>query len=558
MLEDFAGSIVWPYLLGLLASLTLEAGLQPRVASLWRRPLSSIGIHAGLWTLLFGLELMLFRRPYFGALNVLAIQLLLVLVNNAKFHSLREPFVFSDFEYFTDALRHPRLYLPFFGVGRALLAGGGYGAALWAGTVFEESLTAGAGLWLASFLDLFEEAPVDVNMPLLPFLVLSGLIASCGLVVSVLCGQRRTDLSFDAVRDTHRLGMAAALWNYGVQERRPTESLRQSAPFAGHQSSKVIAEAMPHLIMVQSESFFDVRRLVSNIQSTVFSTYDVMRSEASHHGQLCVPAWGANTLRTEFAALSGLNPDVLGVHRFSPYRKLALEGVASIASFLRSQGYRTICVHPYPASFYRRDRIFPALGFDEFIDLEWFRDAPRFGSYVSDLAVADYVRSRLEEMSDQPLFVYVITMENHGPLHWEKTNDADVDRFFKAPPAAGCSDLVAYVRHIANHNAMLAHLRTTLNTLGRPAALCHFGDHVPIMPAVYAHYGVPAGNTDYFIWRNLELSASLDTDPGPREPQALSAHDLPMLFLNSTAVFGTSPFACRQTPGGCRSVAPTI
>ena len=41
--------------------------------------------------------------------------LTLVLVNNAKFTALSESFVFQDYEYFTDAIRHPRLYIPFLG-----------------------------------------------------------------------------------------------------------------------------------------------------------------------------------------------------------------------------------------------------------------------------------------------------------------------------------------------------------------------------------------------------------------------------------------------------------
>ena len=46
----------------------------------------------------------------------------------------------------------------------------------------------------------------------------------------------------------------------------------------------------------------------------------------------------------------------------------------TIASYLRDLGYRTICVHPYPSTFYGRDRVFPVLGFDEFVDLESFGD----------------------------------------------------------------------------------------------------------------------------------------------------------------------------------------
>jgi hypothetical protein len=66
--------------------------------------------------------------------------LFLVLVSNAKYHALREPFIFQDFEYFSDVFRHPRLYLPFLGAGKAALAVLAFGGAVYAGLALEESL----------------------------------------------------------------------------------------------------------------------------------------------------------------------------------------------------------------------------------------------------------------------------------------------------------------------------------------------------------------------------------------------------------------------------------
>ncbi|MGH8816797.1 MAG: hypothetical protein ACREX5_09420 [Achromobacter pestifer] len=154
MIEAFWIPLLPPYLIGLVLSFLVEALLTPRPVAPWRRPAAAVGVHVGVWTLAFALELMLFRRPYFAVANVLAIELLIVLVSNAKYQALREPFVYPDFEYFTDAIKHPRLYLPFFGIGRAIAAGGGYGIALWAGLLLEESVTAGAGIWLVSFAEL--------------------------------------------------------------------------------------------------------------------------------------------------------------------------------------------------------------------------------------------------------------------------------------------------------------------------------------------------------------------------------------------------------------------
>jgi hypothetical protein len=170
-------------------------------------------------------------------------------------------------------------------------------------------------------------------------------------------------------------------------------------------------------------------------------------------------------------------------------------------AYLRRCGYRTVCVHPYAASFYARDKVYPRLGFDEFIDIRSFSGAPKSGPYVSDLAVAEKVCSLLAGSSEQPLFVFVITMENHGPLHLEDPLPGDSERCYTVAPAAGCDDLTIYLRHLRNADSMAGRLRQQLAALPGNGCLCWFGDHVPILPEVYRAIGTPDGQTDYFIWR---------------------------------------------------------
>ena len=67
---------------------------------------------------------------------------------------------------------------------------------------------------------------------------------------------------------------------------------------------------------------------------------------------------------------------------------------------------------------------------------------------------------------------------------------------------------------------MLAALRETLRTHVRPACLCWYGDHVPIMPSTYARLGEPAGETVYCLWRSDRLQTL------PATPQALPVEDL--------------------------------
>jgi len=499
---------------GLLASWLLETGLQPRPVAPWRRPGAALGVHAGVWAVTFALALALLGRPYLAAANALALLAVLVIVNNAKFQSLREPFVYADFVFFTDALRHPRLYLPFLGWRLPLGVALAYGVAMWAGVTVESA-------------------------PRVSVVAYAVVLAVLGAMLA-WWSARRLPVSpqFDAGQDMQHLGLLAALWQYARAERADTEAIRAASPFAHYTLPKKPA-VLPDLLVIQSESFFDPRRaypqICAQIRPDLLAHYDTLRAEALHHGEVRVDAWGANTVRSEFAFLSGMAPNLLGVHRFHPYRRLARQGVATLASTLRGLGYRCVCVHPYHGSFYGRNKVLPALGFDDFIDIRAFGAAEHAGPYVSDLALADHVQALLAQHDAayhpaQPLYLHLITMENHGPLHWERVSEADVHAVWSAPLPPDGEEFIAYLRHLRNADAMFGRLRQCL--LGRacqpnprPAALCLFGDHVPIMPSVYHQWGAPDAVTDYLIWHT-------DAQPVQRSPATpLSIHQLAQCLL---------------------------
>jgi hypothetical protein len=514
---------------GAALSLMIERLLQPPARPLWRRPAAALAIHFGLWLLLFACLLLVLQRPFFAAGALLAGMLFLVLVSNAKFNALREPFIFQDFEYFSDALQHPRLYLPFLGVGRAVLALLAFAAAVAGGLAIERSLLS--------------------RLPVAEFLTGAAGLALAGLLLLWLGLRKKLAVNFDAAADLRRLGLLAALWRYGEEELLPVEV---SWPYEPLGAKPPPGANVAHLVVVQSESFFDVRRLFSGIRTDVLREFDALQAAASWQGRLQVAAWGANTVRTEFAFLSGLAAGSLAVHRFNPYRRLARKNLATLASVLRRCGYRTVCVHPYAASFYARDKVYPRLGFDEFIDIRSFAGAPKSGPYVSDLSVAEKVCSLLASSSEQPLFVFVITMENHGPLHLEKPLPGDSERLYTAPPAAGCDDLTIYLRHLRNADRMAGRLRQQLAALPGNGCLCWFGDHVPILPEVYRAIGTPDGHTDYFIWRK-------DGQWPVGTRRDLKVEQLGGLVLQAVGVLGAStPEACDQAPEPFRATAASV
>jgi len=477
-IAHFLLSTVGPGIASTLAGLPLSfaviALLRPALPAPWRWAWQGVTLHAGLWLVLHALLVLILGRPWFAMAISLAFLMLLVQVNNAKFHSLREAFVFQDFEYFTDAIRHPRLYIPFLGWWKFALI------------VVAVLASLGIGLWL-------EAAPAGrfaLHGQLGEVVVL--LVGGVALIALSKGGPTAV---FAPDTDMQQLGFLAALWCYGWAEQSPMQLANQLPDVAS------LSPERPDLLVVQSESFFDPRRLFAGICPELLSEFDRLNAEAFCHGQLQVPAWGANTVRSEFAFLSGANEAMLGVHRFNPYRQLLKADVNSVARLLKAAGYRTVCIHPYAATFYGRDKAYPHLGFDEFIDVCSFEGAERFGPYISDRAVAEKVSS-LMASAEGPIFVFVITMENHGPLHLEKPDENDYAALYSEMPPSGCEDLTVYLRHLRNADRMMGSLRDFLKQHSRPARFCWYGDHVPIMPEVYRQFGSPDGRTNYFVWEN--------------------------------------------------------
>lgn len=479
--------------LAVAAAAVLECALKPRPGFL--RPWSAWALHAGVLSAVTGALTALLGNPWLAAGCLTVLFLILVLVGNAKAASLDEPFVFQDYEYFTDMIRYPRLYIPFFGWGNFLLSVAG-GLALLYFAVTE----AGSLLrfdWRASLLG-------------------GGAAAAAGLACIRAAGRRPLSMSFDPRQDLLAHGFVACLWSYGVSSRTLPAV---TSPFEGLASPHVRLSrgpqgTLPHMVAVQSESFFDPRKLYPGIRPDVLAQYDKLKAQSRAWGPLRVPAWGANTIRTEFSFLSGVDNGVLGVHRFNPYRAVARGWkVMTLPAFLRGLGYRTVCIHPYSRSFYLRDTVMPRLGFDDFWGIERFTHARRFGPYIGDAAVADVILETLQSAS-APTFVFAITMENHGPLHLEKVGQEDEGQLYTATPPEGFEDLTVYLRHLRNADAMIGMLAAGANVCDRPLELCWFGDHVPIMPKVYAALGKPCGDMEYVLWSGCGAGAASRCDTG--------------------------------------------
>jgi phosphoglycerol transferase MdoB-like AlkP superfamily enzyme len=209
-------------------------------------------------------------------------------------------------------------------------------------------------------------------------------------------------------------------------------------------------------------------------------------------------------MRSEFAFLSAIPNKSLGSIRYYPYLFLKHSALVTLPNYLKQQDYYCICIHPYPAGFFRRNKVFKHLGFDLFLDIQQFQSAEKFGAYISDHAVALKIIECINNYTDKALFIFAITMENHGPLHLEAVTQNELHYFLKPNTLKNPHNLIAYLRHLANADKMLQLIIQYLKQYPKPSTLCFYGDHVPSMPDIYKELNYSNSDTNYFIWHSYK------------------------------------------------------
>ncbi|MBA9940158.1 LTA synthase family protein [Ralstonia insidiosa] len=468
-------------LLALAMSFLPDAIALPRSAPPWGRSAAALATHVFSVATVFLLTLAISARPLFAGFVAVSLTALLAVVSNAKYTSLREPLVFTDLSLFSQLFRHPRMYLPFLSLPNVLALG------------------VGVAVFVAVLV-------LSTPLPDAPRGLLLAGAAGCALVHALAA--RALPLAIQPDTDQRLHGFYAVFVAGLLNGLRPsTAAALQTAMSRGPFSRTAEPAVRPDVIVIQSESFFDARRLGAAVRADLLPNFDAACAAAVQCGQLEVPAWGANTMRTEFALLSGLDAAAQGYAQFYPYAYIR-RPCTSLAGWFGRAGYRTVAMHPYHGDFFGRNRVLPLLHFDRFLDIRHFDQARRAGPYVADVAVADAIQAELEAAGDSPAFVMAMTIENHGPLHLERVAPGEAASYHAFGEGKPWDDLTAYLRHLVNADAMVGQLTRYLAGRKRPAILCFYGDHVPALSAVYRQTGQQPMDSDYLVWRSDAVSTS--------------------------------------------------
>jgi phosphoglycerol transferase MdoB-like AlkP superfamily enzyme len=187
-------------------------------------------------------------------------------------------------------------------------------------------------------------------------------------------------------------------------------------------------------------------------------------------------------------------------------------------------GREPIAVHPYMTSMYKRDAVYPILGFDKFVS-EDDLDNPVYlddSDFVSDQTAFDEVRHQIDA-TDAPLLVNLVTMQNHYPMK---------DLYDDPLPVTGLSgdpraEAEGYGRGLQYTDAALEEFLAGLEASDEPTAVVFYGDHQPgIWPQdVRDRNGdLAMRETPFFVWANFP------TEKVETAPVTSPIYFLPLLY----------------------------
>lgn len=447
---------------------------------------------------LYCLVLAASARPFLAGLLTLAAGAGWARADRDKRRVLCEPIVFTDVFQSLDILRHPHLALPFPHKWPVALAA---------------LVTLGA---LAGLVAL-EPVAWHGHGWLLPLAIIAGyaLWRLARTALPHLYAGLRRRLSGDPARDGAVHGALATLMLYGLFAAHERPQRRACATAVAQVPMRRPMPQRP-ILLVQNESFFDARRLHAALLPEGLPAWDRACREARQHGLFGVPSWGANTVRTECAVLTGMDETRLGFDRFNPYHQMIRQPWPTWISALRRQGYYTVCLHPFDRRFYARDQVMSHLGFDTFLGDEDFADVERINGYVTDAAATRRMLQLLDDHGDR-LLLFVITMENHGPWRGVPTPEAAQIPASLPLQEGERAALGQYLRSVRNADLMIERLCAALRQRPNGGVLGFYGDHLPSFPGVFPRLGLHGVESDYFIWDAHR--------PGAGHAVALQAHD---------------------------------
>ena len=264
-----------------------------------------------------------------------------------------------------------------------------------------------------------------------------------------------------------------------------TQNLKKEKPkgYSKAEAEKLLAqyeteqgqmEVKPLVIAIMNESFSDLS-VLGEFQSSEYLENWKGFDDYMLRGNAYVSTYGGGTCNSEFEFLTFSSMANLpsGVY---PYRMYKLNNTSSLVKEFGLNGYEGTAMHPANKSNWSRDKIYPQIGFQQFLDLDQFTDLENIKMYPSDQTEYQNMIKVIEQ-TDGPSFIFNVTIQNHGGYNYSDLGNVEPVEI--ESKYSKYKDVITYLSCMRESDKAFSELMAYLSNLDRPVVLCIFGDHQP-------------------------------------------------------------------------------
>lgn len=225
----------------------------------------------------------------------------------------------------------------------------------------------------------------------------------------------------------------------------------------------------PDVILILQESLFNINKLqMRNIP--YIAMLDESRLDC--FGDLRVHTYGGETQISEVNVLTAIDFGIIpGSYLYNPYT-LFLYMDKSVPNMLLKAGYDTYFISSYKGSVFGVHETFGDYGFKHITS---DRDFDKDRKKIQDSDLFDVALRTLKDQNNQPKFIFIETMQNHGP--WR--NNEATKNFAIEGEATGGDQIDEYLTRVENIDQSFQELMNYVEHAKKDTILIYFGDHLP-------------------------------------------------------------------------------
>ncbi|MBP6121635.1 MULTISPECIES: LTA synthase family protein [Providencia] len=232
------------------------------------------------------------------------------------------------------------------------------------------------------------------------------------------------------------------------------------------------------------------------------------------HSQMRVQTFGGGTWLSEFSALTGLDSDDFGSQKSGVFYFIVDNLNNSLFKEMKANGYYTVVLTPFNRGAYHSGHAYETLGVDRIIQPQELGYPGKLQDNLWTISTEDmlkYAKEILAKETDKPVFIFSLTMYEHGPYKESHRDDFGIKDKLSNQDSAG--EFSHYMEKIVASDDAMKDFANFIEKRDRPLMFLYFGDHQPgiSLNKYNSTFPSPAYITQFTLRDNLKSGTAIKT-----------------------------------------------